>query len=69
VGGGWLDQLKLRITQPQVELEAWPELGNKHVIICFCIFDTFKTCLSICFISDDLYAIDFVQSYKIHEAV
>ena len=27
-GGGWLDQLKLRLTQPQVELEAWAELGK-----------------------------------------
>ena len=27
-GGGWLDLLKLRLTQPQVELEAWAELGN-----------------------------------------
>ena len=26
--GGWLDQLKLRLTQPQVELEAWAELGK-----------------------------------------
>ena len=27
--GGWLDKVKLRLTQPQVELEAWAELGNK----------------------------------------
>ena len=27
-GGGWLDQMEIRLTQPQVELEAWAELGN-----------------------------------------
>ena len=29
--GGWLDKLKLRLTQPQVELEAWAELGKNRV--------------------------------------
>ena len=24
----WLDQMKIRLTQPQVELEAWDELGK-----------------------------------------
>ena len=30
--GGWLDYVKIRLTQPQVELEAWAELGNIIVI-------------------------------------
>ena len=25
---GWLDQMKIRLTQPQVELESWAELGS-----------------------------------------
>ena len=29
-GGGWWEKLKLKLTQPQVELEAWAELGKKH---------------------------------------
>jgi hypothetical protein len=29
---GWLDDVKLKPTQPQVELEAWAELGNKNII-------------------------------------
>ena len=31
--GGWLDKLKLRLTQPQVELEAWAELGKKRLLV------------------------------------
>ena len=30
-GGGWLDKVKLRLTQPQVELEAWAELDKKAI--------------------------------------
>ena len=29
-GGGWWEKLKLKLTQPQVELEAWAELGKKR---------------------------------------
>ena len=25
---GWLDQMEIRLTQPQVELEAWAKLGK-----------------------------------------
>ena len=31
--GGWLDQMKIRLTQPQVELEAWAELGKKKQVV------------------------------------
>ena len=31
--GGWLDKVKLRLTQPQVELEAEAELGNYHIYV------------------------------------
>jgi hypothetical protein len=34
VGVGSLDKVKLRLTQPQVELEAWAEVG-KIVVIMF----------------------------------
>ena len=29
VGWRWLDKMEIRLTQPQVELEGWAELGKK----------------------------------------
>ena len=34
-GGGLLDQAEIRLTQPQVELEAWAELGKNHLYVLF----------------------------------
>ena len=31
-GLGWPDQMEIRLTQPQVELEFWAELGNIYLI-------------------------------------
>ena len=37
---GRLEKSILRLTQPQVELEAWAELGNKYAKCNFCFFDS-----------------------------
>ncbi len=31
MGGGWLDQMGIKLTQPQVELEAWAEFGKRKI--------------------------------------